>query len=49
MQFSIKKIGTTTLESFSIFHIMVYILKRIKDFHLLFAPEREKERKIFEH
>ena len=45
MQFSIKKIGPIGLESFNMFHIMVYIL-RIKDVHLLFSPRREEERNI---
>ena len=34
-----------TLENCSIFHIMVYILRRIKDVHVLFTPQREEERK----
>ena len=49
MQFSIKKIGMIALASFSIFHIIVHIRRRIKDVHLLFAPQREEERKIFEN
>ena len=48
VHFSIKKIGTNTLESYSLF-IMVYSLRKVKDVHLLFAPKTEEERKIFNY
>ena len=28
---------------------MVYFLRKVKDVHLLFAPKREEERKIFNY
>ena len=44
----LNKMGPMALESITAYFIMSF-LRKIKNLHLLFAPKREEERKIFEH